>query len=54
MMHSEAKLEANRPAAAALVELLAVCPICGREGSAVYESQSECCRLYLLAWFAAA
>ena len=51
MMHSEVKPEANRKSSAALVELLAICPICGRQGLALFESQSGCCERYLLVWF---
>jgi hypothetical protein len=51
MNTEEAKPEANRKSAAALVELLAICPICGLQGSALYESPARCCDLYLLTWF---
>jgi hypothetical protein len=47
----EVKPEAGRKTAAALVELLAICPVCGCEAPALYESQAECCRLYLALWF---
>jgi len=50
MNTEEVKPEAN-PTAAALVEAIVNCPCCGREGSALYESQAECCRLYLSLWF---
>jgi hypothetical protein len=51
MYIEEVKPEVSRKTAAALVELLAICPVCGREAPALYESQSECCRLYLSLWF---
>jgi hypothetical protein len=41
----------SRKSAAALVELLAICPVCGREGLALFESRSGCCERYLLVWF---
>ena len=43
--------EASRKTATALVELLAICPVCGREGSALYTSMADCCQIYLLTWF---
>lgn len=50
MNTEEAKPEAKKTAAA-LVEAIVNCPCCGRAGQALYESQSECCRLYLSLWF---
>jgi hypothetical protein len=41
----------SRKSAAALVELLAICPVCGRGAPALYESQAECCRHYVSLWF---
>jgi hypothetical protein len=51
MSSQEAKPEVNRKTAAALVEALAICPVCGRDGATLCESESECCRAYLLVWF---
>ena len=52
MMHTEElKPEVSRRTAAALVELLAICPVCGCEAPALYESPARCCDLYLLTWF---
>ena len=51
MNTEEVKPEATRKTAAALIEAVVNCPCCGREGPALYESQAECCRLYLSLWF---
>ena len=49
MMHTdEAKRQPISKTATALVELLAICPVCGSEGPA--ESQAECCRHYVSLW----
>jgi hypothetical protein len=55
MMHTdEAKRQPISKTAAALVELLAICPVCGREAPALYESESGCCQQYLRSWFTCA
>lgn len=49
-MHTEG-VKPERKTSAALAELLAICPVCGREGPALYESESGCCEQYLRSWF---
>jgi hypothetical protein len=52
MTHTdEAKRGIDPISKTALVEAVVNCPVCGREGSALYTSMAECCQIYLLTWF---